>query len=47
MPEGTGRYAAIANGLNAQGVKTVTGGVWTSENVRQAIRKQRRADETQ
>jgi hypothetical protein len=34
MPPGDGRWQAIAARLNAGGVRTIRGGVWTAENVR-------------
>lgn len=30
---GEGRWQTIANSLNAQHVRTISGGAWTSENV--------------
>jgi hypothetical protein len=38
IPEGLGRYKAIADRLNAQGTKTVQGRAWTAENVRKLLK---------
>ena len=34
VPTGEGRWQAIADRLNADGIKTIRGGNWTAENVR-------------
>ncbi len=34
VPDGTGRWKAVAGLLNGRGVRTIRGGSWTAENVR-------------
>lgn len=37
VPDRRGRWAGIADMLNAEGVPTITGTAWTAENVRKAV----------
>ena len=34
VPDGNGRWQAIAGLLNGRGIRTIRGGSWTAENVR-------------
>lgn len=37
VPEGTGRWQTIAERLNSNGIKSLKGSAWTSENVRKVV----------
>ena len=34
VPDGNGRWQAVAGLLNGRGIRTIQGGTWTAENVR-------------
>lgn len=39
VPEGSGRYRAMADHLNSRGIRTLRGVPWTEDNVRMALAK--------
>ncbi|WP_147941572.1 hypothetical protein [Methylobacterium sp. WL64] len=43
IPEGSGRWQAIAERLNREGVLSLKGSAWTSENVRKVVGRHRQA----
>lgn len=43
VPEGSGRWQAVAEHLNSKSVRTLKGSVWTPENVRKVVGRQREA----
>jgi hypothetical protein len=44
VPEGDGRWQAIAARLNGRAIRTIRGGTWTAENVRKLVRRLSRQD---
>ena len=39
VPDGNGRWQAVAEVLNGRSIQTIRGGMWTAENVRKLARR--------